>query len=173
MGQRNRNPLADQKMNCPPSAKPRGSTFAAEIVSRRRARQRSCTRPSGHISQWHSAIPCRSALAGRVVYPGCGAGKAWQLKTKAWTYECASCGRETSVTAGTILHHSELQLTAWFWAAYLMGTHSIGISALQLQRQLAFGSYKTTWLICAKLRCSMRAPGRSLLAGLVEVIGVA
>src|SRR5205814_1147804 len=37
------------------------------------------------------------------------------------------------------------------------------------QRQLAFGSYKTAWLICAKLRCSMLAPGRSPLAGLVEV----
>jgi hypothetical protein len=67
------------------------------------------------------------------------------------------------------MHHSKLPLTAWFWAAYLMATHSNGISALQLQRQLAFGSYKTAWLICAKLRSSMLAPGRSPLAGLVEV----
>jgi hypothetical protein len=67
------------------------------------------------------------------------------------------------------MHHSRLPLTAWFWASYLMATHSNGISALQLQRQLAFGSYKTAWLICAKLRCSMLAPGRSPLAGLVEV----
>ena len=49
------------------------------------------------------------------------------------------------------MHHSKLPLTVWFWAAYLMATHSNGISALQLQRQLAFGSYKTAWLICAKL----------------------
>src|SRR5438477_5298709 len=103
------------------------------------------------------------------VCPGCGGGKAWRLETKPWTYECAGCGRQTSVTAGTIMHHSKLPLTAWFWAAYLMATHSNGISALQLQRQLAFGSYKTAWLICAKLRCSMLAPGRSPLAGLVEV----
>jgi hypothetical protein len=103
------------------------------------------------------------------VCPGCGGGKAWRLQTKAWTYECASCRRQTSVTAGTIMHHSKLPLTAWFWAAYLMATHSNGISALQLQRPLAFGSYKTAWLICAKLRCSMLAPGRSPLAGLVEV----
>jgi predicted RNA-binding Zn-ribbon protein involved in translation (DUF1610 family) len=103
------------------------------------------------------------------VCPGCGGGKAWRLETKAWTYECAHCGRQTSVTAGTIMHHSKLPLTAWFWAAYLMATHSNGISALQLQRQLAFGSYKTAWLICAKLRRSMLAPGRSPLAGLVEV----
>jgi predicted RNA-binding Zn-ribbon protein involved in translation (DUF1610 family) len=103
------------------------------------------------------------------VCPGCGGGKAWRLETKAWTYECAGCGRQISVTAGTIMHHSKLPLTAWFWAAYLMATHSNGISVLQLQRQLGFGSYKTAWLICAKLRCSMLAPGRSPLAGLVEL----
>ena len=50
------------------------------------------------------------------VCPRCGGGKAWRLETKAWTYECASCGRQTSVTAGTIMHHSKLPLTAWFWA---------------------------------------------------------
>jgi ISXO2-like transposase domain/Transposase zinc-ribbon domain len=101
--------------------------------------------------------------------PGCGTGKAWQLQTKPWTWECAACGRQTSVTAGTIMHHSKLPLTTWFWAAYLMATHSNGISALQLQRQLALGSYKTAWLLCAKLRRSMVAPGRAPLAGLVEV----
>jgi predicted RNA-binding Zn-ribbon protein involved in translation (DUF1610 family) len=103
------------------------------------------------------------------VCPACGGGKAWRLQTKAWTYECADCGRQTSVTAGTIMHHSKLPLTAWFWAAYLMATHSNGISVLQLQRQLALSSYKTAWLLCAKLRRSMLAPSRSPLAGLVEV----
>src|SRR5438128_11549218 len=103
------------------------------------------------------------------VCPGCGNSKAWALQTKAWTWECAGCGGQTSMTAGTIMHHSKLPLTACFWAAYLMATHSNGISALQLQRQLAFCSYKTAWLICAKLRRSMLAPGRSPLAGLVEV----
>ena len=103
------------------------------------------------------------------VCPSCGTGKAWRLQTKPWTWECAGCGKQTSVTAGTIMHHSKLPLATWFWAAYLMATHSNGISALQLQRQLALGSYKTAWLICAKLRRSMVAPGRDPLAGLVEV----
>ena len=103
------------------------------------------------------------------VCPACGGSKAWQLQTKAWTWECAGCGKQTSVTAGTIMHHSKLPLTTWFWAAYLMATHSNGISALQLQRQLALGSYKSAWLMAAKLRRSMVAPGRSALAGLVEV----
>jgi len=103
------------------------------------------------------------------VCPGCGAGRAWELHTKPWTWECAGCHRQTSVTAGTIMHHSKLPLTIWFWAAYLMATHSNGISALQLQRQLALGSYKSAWLICAKLRHSMVAPNRNPLAGLIEV----
>src|SRR5467141_100885 len=102
------------------------------------------------------------------VCPGCGGGKAWRLETKAWTYECASCRRQTSVTAGTIMHHSKLPLTIWFWAAYLMATHSNGISALQLQRQLSLASYKTAGRRCARLRVSMLAPGGSRLAGLLE-----
>ena len=63
------------------------------------------------------------------------------------------------------MHHSKLALTTWFWAAYLMATHSNGISALQLQRQLGLGSYRSAWLLCGKLRRSMVAPGRSALAG--------
>src|SRR5947207_11364900 len=61
---------------------------------------------------------------GGFVCPGCGDGRAWLLKTKEFTYECAACGRQTSVTAGTIMHASKLPLTTWFWAAFLMATHS-------------------------------------------------
>ena len=67
------------------------------------------------------------------------------------------------------MHGSKLPLIVWFWAAYLMATHSNGISALQLQKQLGLGSYKSAWLLCAKLRRAMVAPGRAPLAGLVEV----
>ena len=103
------------------------------------------------------------------VCPSCGHGRAWRLKTKANTYECSRCHRQTSVTAGTVMHASKLALSVWFWAAYLMATHSNGISALQVQSQLGLGSYKTAWLLCAKLRRAMVAPGRAPLAGLVEV----
>ena len=67
------------------------------------------------------------------------------------------------------MHAAKLPLTVWFWAAYLMATHSNGIAALQLQAQLRLGSYKSAWLLCAKLRRAMVAPGRAPLAGLVEV----
>ena len=103
------------------------------------------------------------------VCPACASLKGWALTTKAWTFECAACHRQTSVTAGTVLHGSKLRLTVWFWAAYLMATHSNGISALQLQKQLGLGSYKSAWLLCAKLRRALVAPDRQPLAGLVEV----
>ena len=66
------------------------------------------------------------------------------------------------------MHASKLPLTTWFWAAFLMATHSNGISALQLQSQLGLGSYRTAWMLCAKLRRAMVNPERQLLGGLVE-----
>ncbi len=103
------------------------------------------------------------------VCPACGQRSAWQLRSKPWTYECRGCRRQTSLKAGSVMHGSKLSLGLWFWAAYLMATHSNGISALQLQRQLGLGSYKTAWLLCAKLRAAMVDPQRNPLTGLVEV----
>ena len=51
----------------------------------------------------------------------------------------------------------------------MVRTHSNGISALQLQKQLGLGSYKTAWLLGAQLRRAMGAPDRSPLKGLVEI----
>lgn len=103
------------------------------------------------------------------VCPGCGKTKGWALKGKRFTWECAACGRQTSVTAGTVMHGSHLSLKAWFLAAHIVTSHSNGISALQLQAQLGLGSYKSAWLLLHKLRRAMVNPGRSLLQDLVEV----
>lgn len=103
------------------------------------------------------------------VCPECGCPRACLLVTKKHTYQCSACHRQTSVTAGTVMHGSKLSLTVWFWAAYLMATHSNGISARQLWRQLGLGSYKSAWLLCAKLRRAMVDPARDPLSGLVEV----
>jgi hypothetical protein len=46
---------------------------------------------------------------------------------------------------------SKLPLTAWFWAAHLMATHSDGMSARQLEDQLGV-TYKTAWLLTQKLQ---------------------
>lgn len=84
--------------------------------------------------------------------PACGHDEAWLLETKSWTYECAGCCKQTSITAGTVMHGSKLPLSMWFRAVFLMATHSDGLSASELQRQLELGSYKTAWMLSAKLR---------------------
>ena len=73
----------------------------------------------------------------------------------------------------TVEDQSKLSLTVWFWAAYLMTTHSNGLSALQPQKQLgperfSRSACKSAWYLAAKLRLAMVASGRNPLAGLVE-----
>jgi len=96
------------------------------------------------------------------VCPACGSTRAALLKSRAHTYECLDCGRQTSITAGTAMHRSKLPLTVWFWAAHLMATHSNGMSAVQLEAQLGI-TYKTAWLLAQKLRRSMIDPQREQL----------
>src|SRR3712207_2342977 len=100
--------------------------------------------------------------------PGCGHDKGWELDRGTLLVECARCRRQTSVTAGTVLHRSHLGLRTWFLAAWLVATHRNGISARQLWLQLGLGSYKTAWLLLRKLRRTMVDPDREPLAGLVE-----
>src|SRR6266480_3195139 len=102
------------------------------------------------------------------VCPACGAGRAALLRSRVHTYECLDCGRQTSITAGTVMHRSKLPLTVWFWAAHLMATHSNGMSAVQLEAQLGI-TYKTAWLLAQKLRRSMIDPQREPLEGVIEV----
>jgi hypothetical protein len=83
-------------------------------------------------------------------------------------WQCRTCRRQTSVTAGTVLHRSKLPLTAWFVAAYLVTSLKPGISALQLGRQLGI-SYEAAWLMLHKLRRAMVNPDRTSLTGEVEV----
>lgn len=129
------------------------------------------------LSQFQKEFPdeesCAAYLAARrwpdgFVCPVCGGKGAWRLPSRARLFECPDCGRQTSVTAGTILHRSKLPLQTWFWAAHLLSTHSNGMSALQLADQLGV-TYKTAWLLAQKLRRAMIDPDRSLLEGVVEV----
>src|SRR5208282_1529328 len=146
------------------------SLFEAAATGRAMAKGRS-------LSQFQETFPeetsCAAFLLERrwskgFVCPGCGEQRVAALKSRAYTYECLDCGRQTSATAGTVMHRSKLPLTTWFWAAHLMATHSNGMSARQLEDQLGV-TYKTAWLLTQKLRRSMVDPDRDALEGVVEV----
>ena len=99
--------------------------------------------------------------------PRCAGRDGWRLGVGRW--ECAVCGYQASVTAGTIFHRTRTPLRLWFAAAWQMTSQKHGVSALGIQRSLGLGSYQTAWAMLHRYRVAMVRPGREQLAGHVEV----
>jgi transposase-like protein len=98
--------------------------------------------------------------------PECGGSRFYKI-TKRNIYECG-CGRQVSLTAGTVMHGSHLPLTKWFWAIYLCGQDKRGVSALRLKKELNV-AYQSAWLMLQKIRRAMGGRDSGyLLAGIVE-----
>jgi len=51
------------------------------------------------------------------ICPKCGHKEYYSLPTRK-NYQCKACKRQTSVTAGTVLHKTHTPLQKWFWAIY-------------------------------------------------------
>ena len=87
--------------------------------------------------------------------PGCGQAGHYLLQGGTHkTFQCHTCRRQTSLTAGTLLQRTHLNLTVWFLAIYLISQAKTGLSALALKRQLGV-SYPTAWLLQQKLMQAM------------------
>jgi transposase-like protein len=97
----------------------------------------------------------------------CGHAQAWALRSRL-IYECAACGRQHSLLAGTIFEQTKTGLARWFLAIYLVTSSKGGISAMELKRQMGFGSYQTAWTWLHKIRRAMVRPDRAPLAARVE-----
>jgi transposase-like protein len=107
--------------------------------------------------RWPDGFCCRA----------CGHRQAWRLGRRN-IYECAACGQQHSLLKGTIFEQTKTGLAKWFLAIYLVSASKGGISALELQRQMGFGSYQTAWTWLHKIRRAMVRPGRAALAAQVE-----
>jgi IS1 family transposase len=109
-----------------------------------------------------------------VVCPRCGNPAVYDLHTRKWHWQCTQCapggntGYRFSVIAGTIFENTNKPLRDWFKVVHLMTTSKKGISALQIMRQMGFGSYKTAHGMCHKIRAAMIQP-QEKLGGIVEV----
>jgi transposase-like protein len=99
--------------------------------------------------------------------PACYRDDAWQ--NSRGLFECRECGRQTSVTSGTILHQTRKPLRLWFRAMWHIANQKYGTNALGLQRALGLGSYNTAWQWLHKLRRAMVRPDREKLTGIVEM----
>lgn len=102
------------------------------------------------------------------VCPRCASdAEAWRTSDRLWM--CRACGRQTSVTAGTIFDRTRSPLRMWFSAAWYITSQKTGVSAQGLQRVLGLRSYETAWAWMHKFRRAMVVPGRDLLRGTVEL----
>jgi transposase-like protein len=109
-------------------------------------------------SRWPNGFIC----------PRCGHNEYyWKEGRK--LLQCKRCEYQASPTAGTVMHRSRMPLTMWFQAAYLVTTHTPGMSALQFQRQMGLKNYETAFTMFHKLRAGMVRQDRDRLSGLVEV----
>jgi len=96
----------------------------------------------------------------------CGGRESWPVRR---VEECAGCGHQESVTAGTLFHQTRKPLRLWFRAITLWVTSKRGLSAKELSRQLGL-HYETAWHWCHRLRACVGATfGKEPLTGVVEV----
>ena len=74
------------------------SEFEARFASEEACREYLCR------LRWPEGFRC----------PRCGGGRSWPVRV-VWL-QCADCGRQTSVTAGTIFQDTRTSLKLWFQA---------------------------------------------------------
>jgi transposase-like protein len=86
------------------------------------------------------------------------------------TVQCNECRGQFTVTVGTVMERSKIGLAKWLMAFHLMCSSKKGFSALQFQRNLGIGSYKTAWFMFHRIRHAMAdGPMVKTLSGTVEV----
>lgn len=92
-----------------------------------------------------------------------------EKKIRPGLYKCAECDGRFTVTIGTVMEDSHVPLNKWLIAFYIICASKTQVSALQLQRQLELGSYRTAWFLCHRIRFSlMDSIPASQLNGTVE-----
>jgi len=110
---------------------------------------------------------------GKPVCAHCGSVNAYRMTgatCRKGLCRCHDCKKQFTVTVNTIFADSHLPLTKWIRAFHLMCSSKKGMSALQLQRNLGLGSYRTAWHMAHRIRLAMkREPMAGLLKGKVEV----
>lgn len=112
--------------------------------------------------RWPDGIHC----------PRCGNTKVFPVKTMPHKWQCYECakgsGYRFSHIAGTIFENTNKPLREWFKVVHLMLASKKGMSALQIQRMMGFGSYGTAHSMCHKIRAALIEP-EAKLGGIVEV----
>jgi transposase-like protein len=133
------------------------------------------------VAQFEDMFPnedaCRSYLQARrwpngIRCPRCGNDHVFAVKSMPFKWQCYKCapnsGYRFSVIAGTIFENTNKPLRDWFRVVHLMLASKKGMSALQIQRLMGFGSYETAHSMCHKIRAALIEP-EAKLGDIVEV----
>ncbi len=138
--------------------------------------------PQMTVAQFEAMFPdeeaCRAYLIARrwpegVYCPRCGNVKVYTLAS-GYHWQCTACapggstGYRFSHIAGTIFENTNKPLRDWFRVVHFMLSSKKGMSALQIQRMMGFGSYETAHSMCHKIRAALIEP-QTKLGGIVEV----
>jgi transposase-like protein len=115
--------------------------------------------------RWPKGIICPHCNSKNIIRVN---GKA--EKVRDGLLHCRNCRKQFTVTVGTIMHRSHITLRQWVQAFHSMCSHKKGVSALQLQRNLGLGCYKSAWHLAHRIRFAMsNDPIVKKLKGTVEV----
>lgn len=134
------------------------------------------------IKEWEEAFPTEDACADYLIRhrwstvircPRCGSTDVGGVSTMAYRWQCYHCAPETSYRfshiTGTIFENTNKPLRDWFRVLHMMVTSKKGVSALQVHRVMGFGSYKTAWYMCHRLRAGLANEEFRKLVGIVEL----
>ena len=109
-------------------------------------------------SRWPNGVTC----------PQCNSRNIQEGTTRRATpFRCRDCRKDFSVKTGTVMQNSNLPLSKWALAAYLMTTNLKGISSMKLHRDLGV-TQKAAWHLAHRIRKGWETE-RSLFSGAVEV----
>ena len=101
------------------------------------------------------------------VCSGCQSERYWL--TGKHKIHCSECGKEYSITSGTIFQESKKSILVWFHIMWWVVAQKTGASASNMKDFMGFGTYETAWQWLHKLRRIMVRSGRENLTGEVEV----
>lgn len=133
------------------------------------------------ISQFEAEFPddaaCKSYLQARrwpdgARCPRCDNESVYPVANRSFHWQCQRCsdsgGYRFSVLVGTIFENTNIGLRDWFRVMHMMLTSKKGIAALEVQRVMGFGSYRTAHYLCHRIRGGLASPEFRQLVGVVE-----
>ncbi len=109
----------------------------------------------------------------------CGSDNVARLagkSTRPGLFQCREkeCRGQFTAVMGTVFEKSHIPLHKWLLATHLLCSSKKGMSALQLHRELGFGSYRTAWFMSHRIREAMKLPeatrGRPPMGGEGKIV---